>query len=195
MSKKYLRLAICTTILTMVYYSWMIWSWVHLDKVKINKGRYRDSKSETEFGTSNERCLENLPTLDDLNRKLGEEPPTYSFWIKEPKYQCDSVLKINTSSGASYVVKIVDSYNDEVIMMFYLPSGVSEEIDIPSGRFQIRYTSGTRWFGEDEMFGPTAAYAKADRDFTFSKGSGYELTLYRVKNGNLRTSFMRKEDF
>ena len=110
-------------------------------------------------------------------------------------YQCDSVLKINTSSGASYVVKIVDSYNDEVIMMFYLPSGVSEEIDIPSGRFQIRYTSGTRWFGEDEMFGPTAAYAKADRDFTFSKGSGYELTLYRVKNGNLRTSFMRKEDF
>ena len=51
------------------------------------------------------------------------------------------------------------------------------------------------WFGDDEMFGAKGSYAKADRLFSFSEGSGYELTLYRVPNGNLHTSRMKKEDF
>ncbi len=125
----------------------------------------------------------------------GVAPPDYAFWIIKPKCQCDSILKINTSRDASYVVKIVDPYDGEVIMMFYLPMGISQEVDLPSGTFEIRYTSGTEWFGDDEMFGDDGSYAKADRLFTFKEGSGYELTLYRVSNGNLRTFRIRKEDF
>lgn len=194
MSKKYFILAVACTIFTILYYVWMICSWVNLDTVAENKesrANKNSHKNSNQF-TWEDVDLENLPIIGE---DLGEPPPNYAFWIKKPINQCDSVLKVNTSAGASYVVKIVDSYSAETVMMFYLSSGSSKEIEVPSGLFEIRYTSGTRWFGEDDLFGVTASYAKADRLFSFSEGSGYELTLYRVKNGNLRTSSMRKEDF
>ncbi len=186
---KYLIWAVIVSVLTIIYYVWMITAWINLDKSKVDKKKNpqsdsRSYRAEDDFGETE--------LLDIAN---GEEPPKYAFWIKEPEYLCNSVLKINTSNGANYVVKIVDPYNDEVILMCYLPAGISKEINVPSGRFEIRYTSGTRWFGSKEMFGSHASYAKADRTFYFSEGSGYELTLYRVRNGNLHTSSIRKEDF
>ena len=182
---KYLVLAIAFSILTISYYVWMITAWINLDKSKVNRANNQQSVSRA------------YRTVDGFTEKEigGEEPPDYAFWMKEPQYRCNSVLKINTSKGASYVVKVVDPYDDEVILMCYLPAGISKEINVPSGTFEIRYTSGTRWFGSKEMFGPRSSYAKADRTFHFSEGAGYELTLYRVRNGNLHTSSIRKEDF
>ena len=201
--KKNLIWAVIASVLTITYYVWMILAWIHLDNT------VKKSKSSITLHDNNAMMdedipyVEDLPDIDEENQRLtttkihlnGEQPPNYSFWIKEPKYRCNSVLKVNTSRDASYVIKFVDPYDGEVILMCYLPSGVSQEIDLPSGTFEIRYTCGTEWFGNDKMFGDKGAYAKADHTFQFSEGSGYELTLYRVRNGNLHTSIMRKEDF
>jgi hypothetical protein len=159
----------------------MIPAWVHLDTPtkKANEGL----------------ALDDLYDTDSKSARHGDVPPRYAFFLKSPIYKCNSILKVNTSIDASYVIKVVDPYDGEVIMIRYLPAGTSQEIDIPSGTFEIRYTSGTEWFGDDEMFGAKGSYAKADRLFSFSEGSGYELTLYRVPNGNLHTSRMKKEDF
>ncbi len=179
MTTKDLGSTILYTALTVGYYIWMIPAWIHLDESKVENRNTVSNKTEEDF----------------IIPDYGEPPPSHAFWIKEPIYRCDSILKINTSKDASYVVKIVDPSNGEVIMTFYLPAGISEEIDVPSGTFEIRYTSGTEWFGNNEMFGDKGTYAKADQTFRFSDGSGYELTLYRVRNGNLHTSKIRKEDF
>ena len=181
MNKKHLVLAIISSVLTVAYYAWMIPAWVHLDSPikKANEGL----------------ALDDLYDTDNKSARHGDMPPRYAFFLKSPIYKCNSILKVNTSIDASYVIKVVDPYDGEVIMIRYLPAGTSQEIDIPSGTFEIRYTSGTEWFGDDEMFGAKGSYAKADRLFSFSEGSGYELTLYRVPNGNLHTSRMKKEDF
>lgn len=209
MATKYLESAILCTALTVVYYTKMIPAWIKLEESNVTNLPVRD-EAKTKSGISWENVEE--PQHDSVGKvnsqnsgfdadkfmvvsPHGTTPPNDAFWIKEPKYRCDSILKINTSKDASYVVKIVDPYNGEVIMMFYLPAGISQEIDVPSGTFEIRYTSGTEWFGDDEMFGDKGTYAKADQTFCFSDGSGYELTLYRVRNGNLHTSKIRKEDF
>ncbi len=206
MKKKKLIWAIIASVFTIVYYAWMISTWIHLSnttkefKKSRNNGTFQDNNATTDEDIP---FVEDLPDIDEEKQRRtttkihlnGEQPPNYSFWIKGPKYLCDSVLKVNTSRDASYVIKIVDPNGGEVIMMCYLPSGISQEIDLPSGTFEIRYTCGTEWFGNDKMFGDKGTYAKADHTFRFSKGAGYELTLYRVSNGNLRTSKIRKEDF
>ena len=206
MTTKDLASTILYTALTVGYYVWMISAWINLDNTAKDSQKSKSSIAlQGNNATIDEEIpfVEDLPDIDEENLRLtttrahlnGKQPPNYAFWIKEPRYRCNSILKINTSKDASYVVKIVDPSNGEVIMTFYLPAGISEEIDVPSGTFEIRYTSGTEWFGNDEMFGDKGMYAKADQTFCFSAGSGYELTLYRVRNGNLHTSKIRKEDF
>ena len=201
MKKKYLGLAIVSSALTMAYYAWMIPAWIHSDDVVTNKAKSPRFVDDEDFATPDykDRGSRQSKTFNASTFRFadleGDTPPNYAYFIKEPIYRRDSVLKVNTSKDASYVIKIVDPYDGEVIMMCYLPAGISQEIDVPSGTFEIRYTSGTEWFGDDEMFGAKGSYAKANRLFSFSEGSGYELTLYRVPNGNLHTSRMKKEDF
>lgn len=196
MNKKYLIWAIILSVMTIVYYAWMIPAWVNLNNVKSKS--INNNASRPVFGYKVKEDA-NSNVIDASTFRWedveGEAPPTYAYYIKRPVYRCDSVLKVNTSGDSSYVIKVVDPYDDEVIMMCYLPAGISQEIDIPSGKFEIRYTSGTEWFGDVEMFGAKGSYAKADRLFNFSEGSGYELTLYRVPNGNLHTSRIKREDF
>ncbi len=203
MNKKYLTWAIIVSALTITYYAWLIPAWIHTNSKVNEKQKSKGMNDEfsdielVETGIGNRRMQSSGITWDDLPELVshGEPPPKYAFWIMRPKYKCDSFLKINVSQEASYVVKVVDSYDGEVILMYYLPAGDSQEINIPLGTFEIRYTSGTEWFGENEMFGNKGSYAKADRLFTFGRGSGYVLTLYRVPHGNLHTSRMKKEDF
>lgn len=169
------------TSLTIAYYSWMIPAYIHLNDPP-------KSKSEKSFPADTmwfSAAAEEAVTLNELNGV--EELPDFAYYIKRPKYRCDSVLKINTSHDANYVIKVVDPYNGEVILMYYLPAGVSQEIDVPSGTFEIRWTSGEKWYGDKELFGKNASYAKAQRTFQFNEGSGYELTLFRVPHGNLYT--------
>jgi hypothetical protein len=121
--------------------------------------------------------------------------PQSTYFIAYPRHKCDSVLAINTAKGASYVIKLVDVQNEEDFLTYFLPGGVRREIDVPSGDFELRYTCGTRWYGVEKLFGPNAAYVKADCVFYFREGSGYEVTLYGVKDGNLRTIAISGEDF
>lgn len=182
MNNKYLLWAIVVTLLTVVYYAWMIPAWIHLDDPPKTRSVKR-AETETKY------------IFGDDEEVAGKVLPNCAFYISRPKYRCDSVLKINTSRDAGYVIKVVDSYDGEVMLVCYLPPGVSQEIDLPSGTFEIRYTSGTKWYGNYEMFGREANYSKAQGLFKFSEGEGYELTLYRVPHGNLHTSRIRKEDF
>lgn len=195
MNKKYLTWAMIVLAMTITYYVWMIHAWINLDNTEIK----RDLTSNG-HGENNHSSPFDDFDIDAYNAKInatkhGVPPPRDAFWIMRPKYKCDSFLKINVSKEASYVVKVVDPYDGEVILMYYLPAGDSQEINIPVGTFEIRYTSGTEWFGENKMFGNKGSYAKADRLFTFGRDSGYVLTLYRVPHGNLHTSSMKKEDF
>ena len=172
--------AIVCTVTTIGYYAWMISAWIHLDDKPRRSWQMSDGR----------RQMANAPV------RIPHEPmPIYAHYLELPRRECDSVLKINASQGANYVVKIIDVRNEDVVLTYFLPSGDTQEIEIPSGKFEIRYTSGSEWYGEKLMFGPEASYAKADRVFDFRPGSGYELTLYQVRNGNLRTSKIRKEDF
>ena len=109
--------------------------------------------------------------------------------------ECDSGLQIKTKTGANYLVKLVSWRGKKPIETIFVRGGKTVEVAVPSGRYEIRFASGTTWYGDEYLFGPETRCAKADELFSFSKETGYTLALYEVSNGNLPTSGMSLEDF
>lgn len=103
-------------------------------------------------------------------------------------------LKIRTSSagGHHYFVKIVNLLNSQPIGAYFIHSGETIDIKVPLGTYEIRYASGTKWYGLDYLFGSDTTYNKADSTFDFSfdgyQYSGYTIELIMQQNGNLSTS-------
>jgi len=163
--------AVFFTLLTIAYYVWVIPNWMT-----------KYPKEET--------------TADAESTRLrGDIPPASAFFIHQPRGECSSTLKVKTSSGSSYVIKLIDVHSGQEVLSYYFPGGGSRDIEVPTGTYEIRYTSGKEWFGNEEMFGDSGYYAKAQGRFQFTRGAGYELTLYLVSHGNLRTKVIKQEDF
>lgn len=179
---------------TLTYYAWMIYAWVTADEYRHKRVvERRAASSETSAHTSSRSS--GSATTYRYNRKLGQALPDYGFFIKEPTYKCEASLKIKTSGDGGHVVKLYDLDDQCTGLVYYIPPGATCEIDVPVGRYELRYASGTRWFGNLELFGCTGSYAKANDIFEFPRGGGYEITLYAVRNGNLGTRTISEEDF
>jgi len=108
-------------------------------------------------------------------------------------------FEIKSSPGDNYYIKLVDSSTGKPVAVVFVRGGVSTEVLVPVGTYEMRYASGTTWYGENYLFGPDTAYSKADEDFAFTREpggySGFTVTLYKVRDGNLETEAIRPEDF
>lgn len=108
-------------------------------------------------------------------------------------------LEIQTSQGANYLVKLVSAQSQQAIMTIFVRGGNTITTKVPLGTYEIRYASGETWYGYEYLFGQNTGYSKAESRFTFAdtgRGySGFTITLYRVSNGNLRTSSIAPSQF
>lgn len=102
-------------------------------------------------------------------------------------------LRIETSPGADYYVKLVDVVTGRDVVTIYAQGGRPVEVNVPLGRYEMRYASGEVWRGEAHLFGPDnmTSYAKAESIFEFTQDlsgySGYTVELIRQVGGNLDT--------
>ena len=102
-------------------------------------------------------------------------------------------LKIETTQGANYLVKLVSIHSQKPVMTVFIRGGNTVTTKVPLGSYTIKYASGnSQWYGYKLLFGKKTQYSKADTTFTFENTgyqiSGYTISLYRVSNGNLSTS-------
>ena len=109
-------------------------------------------------------------------------------------------LKIQTSEGSNYLLKLENISTGKNIMDIFILGGHTITVEVPLGRYRIKYAAGgPTWYGYEYNFGPGTAYSKADEVFNFYQTeyeiSGYELTLYPVLGGNLRTSRIDPSQF
>lgn len=105
-------------------------------------------------------------------------------------------LEIRTSSGVDYLVKLVDAYRDTDALDVFVRGGETVQVEVPRGSYVVKYASGVTWYGYDYLFGPDTAYNKAETVFEFrNDGYRYTLTLYKVRDGNLRTKSLTPAEF
>jgi hypothetical protein len=106
---------------------------------------------------------------------------------------------IRTSSGGYYFIKLVDSVTGSEVLTIFVHGGLTAEVDVPLGSYEVRYASWSRWYGYNYLFGPETVYSKANEVFSFEAAGnqirGYTVTLYKVAQGNLKTQKIRAEDF
>ncbi len=108
-------------------------------------------------------------------------------------------FEIKSDYDSNYLVKLVDSNNSSTVITVFVHGGLTATVDVPLGTYDVRYASGDAWYGYEHLFGPSTTYSKADRLFTFRQDglhvSGYTITLYKVRYGNLQTSRIHKDQF
>ena len=146
-------------------------------------------------GSSSKKTTKSEPTFTQPEQILPYNGETQTFTYDNRV----APLKINTSNGSNYVVKLKDYYTKEAVMTIFIRGGNTLETKVPLGNFEITYASGDKWYGYNYLFGPDTGYSKADEMFSFKDTgyqiNGYTITLYRVSNGNLRTSYINKSEF
>jgi hypothetical protein len=108
-------------------------------------------------------------------------------------------LEIRAAQGSHYFVKLVDTSTQTAVLTLFVRGGNTEKVDVPLGTYELRYASGEKWYGYEQLFGKDTSYSKADNTFRFhvdnDSVNGYTVTLYRVANGNLRTSRIGRAEF
>ena len=108
-------------------------------------------------------------------------------------------FEIKASQLGNFLVKLVDTRTRKDVMTIFVRGGTTVEVEVPLGVFEVRYAYGEKWYGHKHLFGPDTVYSKADTTFDFSSDgnrvTGYTITLYGVKDGNLQTSKISAEEF
>lgn len=108
-------------------------------------------------------------------------------------------FEIKSAYGGSYLVKLADASTGQPVVSVFVRGGNTVNLDVPLGTYVVKYAAGDKWYGYKHLFGPTTGYSKADETFTFryngNQVSGYTITLYKVRNGNLRTETISANEF
>jgi hypothetical protein len=108
-------------------------------------------------------------------------------------------LKINNSPGANTLMKLISVSDGTEVMSIFIRAGQSIEAAVPVGSYKAKIASGQTWYGDSVRFGPATSYAKLEAVFTFTiEGNqllGHEVTLTRMRDGNLKQSSITATDF
>lgn len=113
-------------------------------------------------------------------------------------------LKVVADNGRNYALKLVNTYTNAEVLLFYVAGGTDFQVSVPPGEYYVRGASGSQWYGEKNLFGPGTSYfrmmqrndvsAEGSR-FTFARGRAYTLTLKGVVDGNVNTPSISANEF
>jgi hypothetical protein len=122
-----------------------------------------------------------------------------ALWRSNPETLLAPLKIVTAAGGPNYYVKIVDWKTHAATLVFFVRSGDTTTVRIPLGVYELRYAAGESWYGEEYLFGPETAYAKADESFDYrahgEEVSGFSVELIKQINGNLSESRIRASDF
>lgn len=108
-------------------------------------------------------------------------------------------LEIKSSGNDKYFIKLVDSLTGKDKFLIYVNNGETVNIDVPIGSYKFRYATGEKWYGVDNLFGQKTYCTEAESIFDFRQENGevtgYTITLYKVRNGNLSTKNIPRSNF
>lgn len=121
------------------------------------------------------------------------------YWFNNGFRELVAPFEIKSAAGVNYFVKFSDASTGADVLGIFVVGGRPVSTTVPTGRYIVKYATGNTWWGYEDYFGQDTAYSKANTILDFRSDvdgtAGYSLTLYRVENGNLRTSKIKREEF
>jgi hypothetical protein len=121
----------------------------------------------------------------------------YIFYKNNMERLCP--LTVITQGEDSYYIKLIDTYTQNDVIVFFVGSNVSVDLNVPVGDYEIKYASGVKWYGEQLLFGPNTNYTKIEDVFSFTASDyftyGWTIELYKQIGGNLESYDINAGDF
>lgn len=127
---------------------------------------------------------------------IQPQPLPQTGATNKPNLHGNSPLQIKTNSGNHYWVKIVNAYNEkEEVVSYFIRGGETLDVNLPMGKYVVKYAYGDTWYGREHLFGENTGYSKADEVLEFYHGQGYIIELIQQLNGNLHTTAIDESQF
>ena len=108
------------------------------------------------------------------------------------------------NGGSAAVIKLASLTDpDTNYITMYIAANDTATVHVKDGNYSVKYATGAKWYGEEELFGEQTVYTKADTtakfETTYSGSYVYynqiTYTLYEVAEGNMSTTEISGEDF
>jgi hypothetical protein len=149
-------------------------------------------------GTATRPVAAAVPSAPAFSAPPVVQPPSGTLRRFSPG-EAIAPFQIQTSGAGSYLVKLEDAYRGTDVMDIFVRGGDTIEVEVPLGTYVVKYASGTTWYGYDYRFGPETSYNKAETTFAFRNDgyqiTGYTVTLYQVRDGNMQTRRLSPAEF
>lgn len=141
------------------------------------------------------------PTAPNDYLYVYPRPETGKTYFENNFQSRDSALKVSVDSERDYYILLEYTSTGEFGNLFgtkkfafYVRSGDTATVAVPTGTAKLYYASGKEWYGFSDLFGDSTVYHTSDDVFDFSNYK-YELTLYPVPDGDFETHEIDPEDF
>ena len=102
--------------------------------------------------------------LASLNRAIGE--PESGAVLAGTKGEYGTVTVRAGDSPA--LVKIVSLSDPKNALTFYVRAGETAAVHVKDGNYTLRYATGDKWYGADELFGAATRFYNVDTVLRFS---------------------------
>lgn len=106
-----------------------------------------------------------------------------------------SPLEVVTEDDNAYVIKLFNARDDSLELSFFIRPGSTAEVNVPIGNYIIKYATGQKWYGIDNLFGTETRYYQAKDTFDFTYTSGWTVELIRQTGGNLDYNIIDDSEF
>ncbi|MEW5912865.1 MAG: DnaJ domain-containing protein [Thermodesulfobacteriota bacterium] len=125
--------------------------------------------------------------------------PSSDLIFKNFKEGIAPLVIVTNDPDINHLIKVSNINNKEDVVCMFIQGAQRQKHLIPLGSYEIKYAAGKTWYGVRYLFGPDTIFGKADKIFDFKKTGnevhGYQIRLYKVPHGNLRTKQISPFDF
>lgn len=147
-----------------------------------------------------------------LNQLKTGDTPYKKYYKNIVNHDLNNYILVKNSPHSDVVVLLENIHTKEVVRNIYIKSGVSFKIrNIPEGVYALKCMYGNNWNPQKKIGGIVGCF---DSDLSFSKTDrkdcfdmnvqkvensfnipNYEVTLYKIRNGNLTMESINADDF
>jgi len=105
----------------------------------------------------------------------------------------DAGVQVTASPDASAYVKVKDMAGNTKVG-FFVRSGSTAEVRVPTGTYSVQFASGETWYGNSDCFGSKTSYGQ-DGGVTLRYGDIITYKLQRSTNGNFSMGSLDESEF
>lgn len=102
-------------------------------------------------------------------------------------------VQVTAAPGESAYVKVKKTSGNTVVG-FFVRSGSTAEVRVPSGTYSVQFATGDTWYGSSDCFGSKTSYGQ-DKSVSLGDGDVITYSLQKSSNGNFNMSSLNGSEF